>query len=148
MIALMAPLRLVNIAYGSVITVFLSNGDVGIFRRMPMKLPLILSIVAVVFKGRADLIAENLALRHNTTIGVLHEGENEAKPVIGNRVDIGCGAVIVGGIEVGDDVVIGANTVVVKDVRSESTVFGVPARPVRLMPTSAAPSDPETAADD
>ena len=31
---------------------------------MPFKLPLILSIVAVVFKGRADLIAENMALRH------------------------------------------------------------------------------------
>lgn len=31
---------------------------------MSIKLPLILSMVAVVFKGRADLIAENLALRH------------------------------------------------------------------------------------
>ena len=31
---------------------------------MPFKLLLILSIVAVVFKGRADLIAENMALRH------------------------------------------------------------------------------------
>jgi hypothetical protein len=31
---------------------------------MSIKLPLILSIVAVVFKGRADLVAENMALRH------------------------------------------------------------------------------------
>ncbi len=31
---------------------------------MPFKLPLIFSIVAVVFTGRADLIAENMALRH------------------------------------------------------------------------------------
>jgi hypothetical protein len=33
-------------------------------RRMPFKLPLILSIVSAVFKDRADLVAENIALRH------------------------------------------------------------------------------------
>jgi len=31
---------------------------------MPFKLPLILSIVAAVFKDRADLVAQNAALRH------------------------------------------------------------------------------------
>jgi len=87
----------------------------------------------------ARSIGDGVQLRHNTTIGVLHSGEDDAKPVIGNRVDIGCGAVILGGVEVGDDVVIGANTVVVKDVPAGSTVFGVPARPVRLMPAPKAP---------
>jgi hypothetical protein len=33
-------------------------------RLMPFKLPLILSAVAAVFKDRADLVAENIALRH------------------------------------------------------------------------------------
>jgi len=82
----------------------------------------------------ARSIGDDVHLRHNTTIGVLHRGEDDAKPIIGNRVDIGCGAVIAGAITVGDDVAIGANSVVVRDVPSNSTVFGVPARPVKMMP--------------
>jgi serine O-acetyltransferase len=90
----------------------------------------------------ARAIGDEVQLRHNTTIGVLHSGDEGGQPVIGSRVDIGCGAVIAGAIEVGDDVVIGANTVVVKDVPPDSTVFGVPARPVRLVP--AAKTAPES----
>ena len=37
-------------------------------------------------------------------------------PTIGNRVDIGCGACILGGVTVGDDCTIGANAVVIRDV--------------------------------
>ena len=49
---------------------------------MSIKLPLILSIVAVVFKGRADLIAENLALRHQ----LLCLGDRKSRPRL-RRVD-------------------------------------------------------------
>jgi len=86
----------------------------------------------------ARSIGDDVQLRHNTTIGVLHRGEDDYKPAIGNRVDIGPGVAILGGIEVGDDVVIGANSVVVKNVPPNTTVFGVPARPVRLTPGAAA----------
>jgi serine O-acetyltransferase len=79
----------------------------------------------------ARSIGDDVHLRHNITVGVLHRGEEGAMPVIGNRVDVGPGVVILGPIEVGDDVVIGANSVVVRDVPADSTVFGVPARPVR-----------------
>lgn len=78
----------------------------------------------------ARSIGDDVHLRHNTTMGVVHRGDDDAKPVIGNRVDIGPGAVILGAVVVGDDVVIGANSVVLKDVPAGSTVFGVPARPV------------------
>lgn len=81
----------------------------------------------------ARSIGDDVHLRHNVTIGVLHRGENDAKPVIGKRVDIGPGAAILGAIEVGDDVVIGANSVVLKDVPPNSTMLGVPARPVKLV---------------
>jgi serine O-acetyltransferase len=81
----------------------------------------------------ARSIGDDVHLRHNVTIGVLHRGDKDAKPVIGNRVDIGPGAAILGAIEVGDDVVIGANSVVLKDVPPDSTVLGVPARPVKLV---------------
>ena len=82
----------------------------------------------------ARSIGDDVHLRHNTTLGVLHRGDEGGQPVIGHRVDIGPGVAILGPIEVGDDVTIGANSVVVKDVPSDSTVFGVPARPVRLKP--------------
>jgi serine O-acetyltransferase len=83
----------------------------------------------------ARSIGDDVQLRHNTTIGVLHRGEDDFKPIVGDRADIGPGVAILGAVEVGDDVVIGANSVVVKDVPAGSTVFGVPARPVRLKPS-------------
>ena len=48
-------------------------------------------------------------------------------PTIGNNVRIYAGAKVLGNITVGDDVIIGANAVVVKDVPSHSIVVGVPA---------------------
>jgi serine O-acetyltransferase len=79
----------------------------------------------------ARSIGDDVHIRHNTTMGVVHRGDDDAKPVIGNRVDIGPGAVILGAVVIGDDVVIGANSVVLKDVPANATVFGVPARPVQ-----------------
>jgi serine O-acetyltransferase len=102
-----------------------------------------------IFMG-ARSIGDDVHLRHNTTMGVLHRGESDAKPVIGNRVDIGPGAVILGGIEIGDDVVIGANSVVLRDVPAKSTVLGIPARPVQHFSargrevTTGAPEGPST----
>ncbi len=49
-------------------------------------------------------------------------------PVIGNRVIIGTGAKLIGPIVIGDDVVIGANAVVINDVPSCCVVGGVPAK--------------------
>jgi serine O-acetyltransferase len=52
-------------------------------------------------------------------------------PEIGNRVDIGAGAKILGAIVIGDDVAIGANAVVLENVPSNSIAVGVPARIIR-----------------
>ena len=49
-------------------------------------------------------------------------------PTIGNNVIIGSGAQILGSINIGDDVRIGANSVVSRDVPPKVTVAGVPAR--------------------
>jgi len=49
-------------------------------------------------------------------------------PTLGDRVVVGAGAKILGPVWVGDDVQVGANAVVVKDVPAGSVAVGVPAR--------------------
>ena len=60
----------------------------------------------------------------------LGNGKN-GRPTIGNHVSVYTGASIFGGIHIGDNVVIGAGTVVMKDVPSGCTVVGNPARIVK-----------------
>lgn len=71
-------------------------------------------------------IGDDVHIRQNTTFGVKRRGQSRwLKPVIGNRCDIGAGAVIVGGIEVGDDSVVGANVVLAESVAPGSIVLAV-----------------------
>ncbi|UHQ54914.1 MULTISPECIES: serine O-acetyltransferase [Microbulbifer] len=64
----------------------------------------------------ARSIGDDVVFRQNTTLGIASASDRNAKPTIGSRVNVGAGAVIVGDIVVGDDVSIGANTVVSFDV--------------------------------
>lgn len=52
----------------------------------------------------------------------------QATPVIGNRVYIAPGAKLFGGIKIGDNVAIGANAVVTKDLPDYAVAVGVPAK--------------------
>lgn len=52
-------------------------------------------------------------------------------PHIGHGVQIGTGSKIIGPITIGDDVVIGANAVVVSDIAAVKTVVGIPARSLK-----------------
>jgi serine O-acetyltransferase len=79
----------------------------------------------------ARSIGDDVHIRQNTTFGVAHRSEPNAKPEIGDRVDVGCGAVILGQIRVEHDSVVGANAVVTHDVPAFSLVAGVPARVVK-----------------
>lgn len=73
------------------------------------------------------VLGDDVVIRNGVTIGLKRTGERGA-PVIGNRVDIGTGAKVLGAIQIGDDVIIGANAVVLNDVPSHSLAVGVPAR--------------------
>ena len=55
-----------------------------------------------------------------------HRGKRKGTPTIGNRVRIGVGAVIVGNINIGDDVISAPNSFVNIDIPSHSIVFGNP----------------------
>ena len=83
------------------------------------------------------VIGDDVIIRNGVTIGLKRTGISGA-PVIGNRVDIGAGAKLLGAIRIGDDVVIGANAVVLQDVPANSLAVGVPAR---IKPRSSIPSN-------
>ncbi len=77
-------------------------------------------------------IGDDVTIRHNTTMGLLHKHKKWEKPVVEDRVDIGVGACILGKVIVRHDTVIGANSVVVRSFPPSSSLLGVPARPVNL----------------
>ncbi|MCE5198287.1 MAG: serine O-acetyltransferase [Armatimonadota bacterium] len=66
------------------------------------------------------------------TIGWSGRGDKKGCPVIGDRVYIGAGAKVLGKITIGNDVAIGANAVVTKDVPDNAVVVGIPARVVNF----------------
>lgn len=76
------------------------------------------------------IIGENCNIAQGVTIGVSGRGENRGIPVIGNNVFMAANAVIAGKIYVGDNSVIGANSLVVNNVESNITVLGVPAKKI------------------
>lgn len=79
----------------------------------------------IIISGYA-VIGDDCIVRNGVTIGL----KNTAVPVaphIGNQVDIGSGAKILGDIKIGNNVKIGANAVVLKDVPSNCIAVGVPA---------------------
>jgi serine O-acetyltransferase len=73
------------------------------------------------------VFGDDVVIRNGVTVGLRRTNERGA-PVIGNRVDIGTGAKILGPITIGDDVAVGANAVVLTDVPANSLAVGVPAR--------------------
>jgi serine O-acetyltransferase len=87
----------------------------------------------IVISGDA-VFGEDCVIRNGVTVGLKHTGHRGA-PVLGNRVDIGAGAKVLGRIRIGDDVLIGANAVVLTDVPSNCIAVGVPAR---VLPRKAA----------
>lgn len=78
--------------------------------------------------GTQVSIGANCNLSQGVTIGVGRRGNHPGNPSIGNRVFIGPGAVIFGGVSLGDDCAVGANAVVTRPVETGTVVVGAPAR--------------------
>ena len=84
---------------------------------------------STIISGDAKL-GENCTFHGQACIG--NDGQDTASPVIGNNVDIGVGAKIIGNITIADHVKIGAGAVVTKSCLEEgATLVGVPARPIQ-----------------
>jgi putative colanic acid biosynthesis acetyltransferase WcaB len=80
------------------------------------------------------VIGRNCVLRHCTTIGnvILPDGQEGPSPVINDNVEIGANVVIIGGINIGNDAIIGAGSIVTKDVPPYAIVVGNPGRVIRF----------------
>lgn len=81
---------------------------------------------AIVISGDARF-GDDCIIRQGVTVGLRHRGVR-GSPHLGDRVDIGAGAKLLGPIRIGNDVAIGANAVVLCDVPDNSIAVGVPAR--------------------
>ena len=77
--------------------------------------------------GETAEVGDDVMLYHGVTLGGRSLARVKRHPTVGNRVTIGAGARILGPIEIGDDVQIGANAVVVKDVPAGAVATGIPA---------------------
>ncbi len=80
----------------------------------------------IIISGYAQF-GDNCRIRNGVVVGLRRVEEKQA-PVIGDNVDIGAGAKILGPIRIGNNVLIGANAVVICDVPDNSVAAGVPAQ--------------------
>jgi serine O-acetyltransferase len=69
----------------------------------------------------------DIKIEHQVTIGA----ERNVSPVLGDNVFLGTGAKVIGGVTIGSNVKVGANSVVLHDLPDDVTAVGVPARIVK-----------------
>ncbi|WQK86736.1 serine O-acetyltransferase [Mammaliicoccus sp. Dog046] len=81
--------------------------------------------------GETCRIGNNVTIYQGVTLGGTGKERGKRHPDIGDNVLIAAGAKVLGNIEVGSNVNIGANSVVLNDVPDYSTVVGIPGRIVK-----------------
>jgi serine O-acetyltransferase len=86
--------------------------------------------------GETAEIGDDVLLYQGVTIGGTGAQKGKRHPTLGNRVVVGTGAAVLGDILLGDDVKVGAGSVVVHSVPEGSTVVGIPGRVVRERATA------------
>jgi serine O-acetyltransferase len=78
------------------------------------------------------VIGDDCLIRQHVTIGAASDDHYWEAPKLGNRVQIGCGAAILGKVTIGDGARIGPNAVVMTNVLAGATAFAPPARIIQL----------------
>ncbi|MBA3695724.1 MAG: serine acetyltransferase [Methylotenera sp.] len=91
-----------------------------------------------IFINPGVVIGKNCILRQGVTIGNRIDGG--PVPVVGDDVEFGAYAQVLGGIKLGDRCKVGAMALVIKDVPNDATAIGVPARVISRSPKSLANS--------
>lgn len=78
--------------------------------------------------GETAEVGDDVTLYHGVTLGGTGKDKGKRHPTLGNNVVVGAGAKVLGPINVGNGAKIGANSVVLKDVPSNATAVGIPAK--------------------
>lgn len=81
--------------------------------------------------GETTEVGDDVTIYQGVTLGGTGKDTGKRHPTIGNRVVISSGAKVLGPFIVGDDVKIGAGSVVLKAVPSGCTVVGIPGTVVK-----------------
>ncbi|WP_010217954.1 serine O-acetyltransferase [Sphingomonas sp. PAMC 26621] len=81
----------------------------------------------IVIHGNS-VIGDDCVIRQNCTLGIRRIDAPADAPILGARVDVGAGAVILGRVEIGAGAAIGANAVVLDDVAPGAIAVGIPAK--------------------
>ena len=89
--------------------------------------------------GETTEIGNNVTIYQGVTLGGVSIKKGKRHPTIGNNVIIGAGSKILGPLEIGDNSKIGANSVVINDIPSNSTVVGIPGKVVSQTSSSDEP---------
>lgn len=76
--------------------------------------------------GETAVIGDDCLIYHQVTLGGMSAKDEKRHPTLGNNVMVGTGAKVLGNIHIGDNVKIGANCIVIKDVEAGKTIIGVP----------------------
>ena len=116
------PLRYpVMLAYGALYFVTRNLYGIELPRTTRIGRRLLIGHQSGIVVSEIATIGDDCVIRHNVTIGVPQWGDGRA-PTIGDRVEIGAGAVILGDITIGDGALIGSNAVVMTDVPAGARV--------------------------
>lgn len=73
-------------------------------------------------------IGANCNIGHGVTVGKSGRGSALGDPVIGDRVNLAPGSQVLGAVVIGNDVLVGANAVVVRSVPERGVAGGIPAK--------------------
>jgi serine O-acetyltransferase len=94
---------------------------------------LIAHVGGIIIGGLTE-IGTNCDIRQNVTFGGNFNKTNSAgrsQPLVGNNVSFGAGAVILGPVKIGNNALIGANSVVTRDIAPNMIAFGIPAKEIK-----------------
>lgn len=80
--------------------------------------------------GETAIIGEYSLIYQGVTLGGTGKEKGKRHPTLGKNVVVGCGAKLLGNIRIGDNVRIGAGSVVLHDVPSNCTIVGIPGKVV------------------
>lgn len=79
-------------------------------------------------------VGKNALFHGNNCLGRKNDTkEGNLSPVIGDNFNLGFGSVVIGGVKIGNDVCVGANSTVIKDVEEKCVVVGSPAKVIKRL---------------